>query len=76
MVILTARDFELSRAGAAGLHQELTDLRSLASNVVERAAPIGHERAISVELAPGPADDVADEKDAHDHKLTAIGAGG
>jgi two-component system OmpR family sensor kinase len=43
---------QLSRAGAAGLHKERTDLRTLAGTAVERATTIGKERGIAVELAP------------------------
>jgi signal transduction histidine kinase len=43
---------QLSRAGAAGLHKERTDLRILVGAAVERAATIGKQRGITVELAP------------------------
>jgi signal transduction histidine kinase len=54
MHLLVDKLLELSRAGAAGLHQERSDLRVLASAVVERAAVIAADRAVTVELAPGP----------------------
>ena len=54
MHLLVDKLLELSRAGAAGLHQEPTDLRVLASAIVDRAAAIGADRAVAVELAPGP----------------------
>jgi two-component system, OmpR family, sensor kinase len=55
MHVLVDKLLQLSRAGAAGLHQEHTDLRILASTAVERATTIGKDRGISVELAPGEA---------------------
>lgn len=45
---------QLSRAGAAGLHQERTDLRNLAALAVERATTVGRAREVAVELAPSP----------------------
>lgn len=45
---------QLSRAGAAGLHQERTDLRNLAAAAAERATMVGRARQITVELAPSP----------------------
>jgi two-component system, OmpR family, sensor kinase len=53
MHILVDKLLQLSRAGAAGLHQERIDLRSLASTATERATAIGRARQIAVELAPG-----------------------
>jgi len=53
MHMLVDKLLQLSRAGAAGLHQERIDLRNLAGVAVERALPIGKDRAITVELAPG-----------------------
>ncbi|HEX2688654.1 MAG TPA: HAMP domain-containing sensor histidine kinase [Kofleriaceae bacterium] len=53
MHVLVDKLLQLSRAGAAGLHQEHTDLRALASAAVERASMIGQDRGIIVELAPG-----------------------
>jgi two-component system, OmpR family, sensor kinase len=54
MHLLVDKLLELSRAGAAGLHRMPTDLRALASTGVDRAVAIASERAVSVELAPGP----------------------
>jgi two-component system OmpR family sensor kinase len=51
MHVLVDKLLQLSRAGAAGLHQERTDLRVLASAAAERAITIGRERGIRVELA-------------------------
>src|SRR5262249_46605239 len=59
MHMLVDKLLQLSRAGAAGLHKEKTDLRLLVGYAVERAASIGQERNVAVELAPGnpvPAD--------------------
>ena len=53
MHVLVDKLLQLSRAGAAGLHQEHTDLRTLASVAVERAMAIGKQRQVNVELAPG-----------------------
>jgi signal transduction histidine kinase len=53
MHVLVDKLLQLSRAGAAGLHQERTDLRQLASAAAERAAAIGKEHGIGVELAVG-----------------------
>jgi signal transduction histidine kinase len=53
MHVLVDKLLQLSRAGAAGLHQERTDLRVLAVAAAERAAAIGQERGIRVELAAG-----------------------
>ena len=53
MHLLVDKLLQLSRAGAAGLHKERTDLRVLASTAVERATMIGQERKVAVELAPG-----------------------
>ena len=50
MHILVDKLLQLSRAGAAGLHQENADLRVLASNAVERATTISKPRQITVEL--------------------------
>jgi signal transduction histidine kinase len=43
----------LSRAGAAGLHRERTDLRGLAAAAVDRAARVASERTVQVEVSPG-----------------------
>ena len=51
MHMLVDKLLQLSRAGAAGLHQERTDLRVLASAAAERAMAIGKERGIRVEVA-------------------------
>jgi two-component system, OmpR family, sensor kinase len=53
MHVLVDKLLQLSRAGAAGLHQERTDLRILAGTAVERTAMIGKDRGITIELAPG-----------------------
>jgi two-component system, OmpR family, sensor kinase len=53
MNTLVDKLLQLSRAGAAGLHQERTDLRQLASAAAERATQLGQERGVTVELAPG-----------------------
>ena len=53
MHVLVDKLLQLSRAGAAGLHQEHIDLRILASTAAERATTIGRSRQISVDLAPG-----------------------
>lgn len=53
MHVLVDKLLQLSRAGAAGLHKERTDLRQLASAAAERAAQLGKERGIRVEVAPG-----------------------
>jgi two-component system sensor histidine kinase VanS len=50
MHVLVDKLLQLSRAGAAGLHQENADLRVLASNAVERATTISKPRHITVEL--------------------------
>jgi len=55
MHVLVDKLLQLSRAGAAGLHKEHTDLRVIASTSVERATMIGKDRGITVELAPGRA---------------------
>ena len=55
MTVLVDKLLQLSRAGAAGLHQERTELRGLASAAAERATMIGKERGVAVELAPGGA---------------------
>ena len=55
MHMLVDKLLQLSRAGAAGLHQERTDLRALASAAAERAVAIGKERGIVVEVTPGSA---------------------
>jgi signal transduction histidine kinase len=52
MHVLVDKLLQLSRAGAAGLHQERTDLRILAGTAVERAAMTGKDRQITVELRP------------------------
>jgi len=51
--VLVDKLLQLSRAGAAGLHHERTDLRLLAGTAVERATTAGKDRGITVELAPG-----------------------
>jgi len=61
MNTLVDKLLQLSRAGAAGLHQERTDLRQLAGTAAERAAQLGRERGVKVELAPG--DDITAEVD-------------
>jgi len=53
MHLLVDKLLQLSRAGAAGLHKERTDLRVIAGTAVERAALRGKERQVAVELAPG-----------------------
>jgi two-component system, OmpR family, sensor kinase len=53
MHLLIEKLLELSRAGAAGLHKERTDLRVLAGAAVERAAMLGKERQVAVKLASG-----------------------
>ncbi len=53
MHVLVDKLLQLSRAGAAGLHHERTDLRLLAGTAVERATTVGKDRGITVELAPG-----------------------
>jgi signal transduction histidine kinase len=53
MTTLVDKLLQLSRAGAAGLHQERTDLRQLAGTAAERATQLGQERDVKVELAPG-----------------------
>jgi two-component system OmpR family sensor kinase len=55
MHVLVDKLLQLSRAGAAGLHQERIDLRILASAAAERATAVGLARQISIELAPGGA---------------------
>lgn len=45
----------LARAGDASLHPARADLRASAASAVERAAAIAGPRAVTVELAPGPA---------------------
>jgi signal transduction histidine kinase len=55
MHVLVDKLLQLSRAGAAGLHQERTELRGLASASAERAIAVGKERGVTVELAPGGA---------------------
>ena len=52
MHVLVDKLLQLSRAGAAGLHKERTDLRALAATAVERAASIGKPRNITVGLLP------------------------
>ncbi len=54
MHVLVDKLLQLSRAGGAGLHQERSDLRQLASAAVERSLALGQARQITVELAPGP----------------------
>ena len=44
---------ELSRAGAAGLHYDRRDLKTLAEVAVERALPLAEARAITLDVA-GP----------------------
>jgi len=53
MHVLVDKLLQLSRAGAAGLHQKRIDLRILAGTAAERAAAIGVGRRITIELAPG-----------------------
>src|SRR5262249_44852939 len=53
MHLLVDKLLQLSRAGAAGLHHERTDLRVLAGAAVERATIVGKDRGIIIELAPG-----------------------
>jgi two-component system OmpR family sensor kinase len=53
MHMLVDKLLQLSRAGAAGLHQERTDLRQLASAAAERAIAIGQERGIRIEVPAG-----------------------
>jgi two-component system OmpR family sensor kinase len=53
MNTLVDKLLQLSRAGAAGLHQESTELRGLAGTAAERATQVGQERGVKVELAPG-----------------------
>jgi two-component system OmpR family sensor kinase len=53
MHVLVDKLLQLSRAGAAGLHKERTDLRVLAGTAVERAMMIGKDRGVTIELAPG-----------------------
>src|SRR4051812_10656783 len=55
MTTLVDKLLQLSRAGAAGLHQERTDLRQLAGTAAERATQLGRERGVKVELATGRA---------------------
>ncbi|MEO7734095.1 MAG: HAMP domain-containing sensor histidine kinase [Kofleriaceae bacterium] len=55
MHVLVDKLLQLSRAGAAGLHQERIDLRILAGAAAERATAVGAVRRISVEVAPGRA---------------------
>ena len=55
MTTLVDKLLQLSRAGAAGLHQERTELRQLAGTAAERATVIGKERGVKVELAAGRA---------------------
>jgi len=55
MHVLVDKLLQLSRAGAAGLHHERTDLRLLAGTAVERATMVGKDRGITIELAPGRA---------------------
>src|SRR5262249_39216843 len=45
---------ELSRAGAAGLHHERHDLRTLAGDAIERAERVAKEHDVRVELVAGP----------------------
>ncbi|HEX3758368.1 MAG TPA: HAMP domain-containing sensor histidine kinase [Kofleriaceae bacterium] len=61
MNTLVDKLLQLSRAGAAGLHQERTDLRQLVGTAAERAAQLGQERGVKVELAPG--DEITAEVD-------------
>src|SRR5262249_25932471 len=53
MHMLVDKLLQLSRAGAAGLHQERTEMRSLAAAAAERATAIGKERGVRVELDAG-----------------------
>ncbi|HET9625792.1 MAG TPA: HAMP domain-containing sensor histidine kinase [Kofleriaceae bacterium] len=50
MHVLVDKLLQLSRAGEAGLHQEIADLRVLASHAVERATMIGKSRQVTVQL--------------------------
>jgi signal transduction histidine kinase len=54
MHLLVEKLLQLSRAGAAGLHQQRADVRTIAATAVERATRIGKDREVTVELAPGP----------------------
>jgi signal transduction histidine kinase len=51
--MLVDKLLQLSRAGAAGLHQERTEMRGLAAAAAERATSIGKERGVRVELDAG-----------------------
>jgi signal transduction histidine kinase len=55
MHVLVDKLLQLSRAGAAGLHQERTDLRALTMMAAERATMIGKARGVTVEAPQGPA---------------------
>jgi signal transduction histidine kinase len=55
---------ELSRAGAAGLHHERHDLRTLATEVVDRADSLALARQVKVELVAGPPVDADIDADA------------
>jgi two-component system OmpR family sensor kinase len=52
MHVLIDKLLQLSRAGAAGLHKERTDLRVLASAAVERASMLGRDRQLTIKLTP------------------------
>jgi two-component system OmpR family sensor kinase len=64
MHILVDKLLQLSRAGAAGLHQERTEIRQLAAAAAERATAIGKERGVRVEVAPGHPVDAEVDPDA------------
>ena len=55
MNVLVEKLLVLSRAGAAGLHHERRDLRAIAAVAMERAEPLGKERGVHIQLAPGSA---------------------
>ena len=50
--VLVDKLLQLSRAGAAGLHQERADLRLIAGVSVERLTMVGKSRKVEVELGP------------------------
>src|SRR5262249_55967381 len=53
MHVLVDKLLQLSRAGAAGLHQELTEMPGRPAGAAGRATTIGNERGVRVELAAG-----------------------
>lgn len=55
MHVLVDKLLQLSRAGAAGLHQERADLQLLAGASVERLSTVGTPRRVTVELDAGAA---------------------